>query len=162
MPDLDPGLVLKSVRTLQEELFIRPNPNGAWILNRYDTALLGLLDELSAEQASAQPIPGRSSIAGHVNHLRFSLGLLNRWAEGENPYADADWAGSWNIQSVTEAEWQQLRNALRDEVNAWIEALQVPRPLDEMSLTGVIASAAHVAYHVGAVRQLLGLVEETA
>ena len=162
MPDLDSSLVRKSVHTLLEELFVRPNPSGSWILNRYDSALLDLFDEINAEQASARPIPGRSSVAGHANHLRFSLELLNRWAKGENPYGDADWAGSWRIQSVTEAEWQQLRDALRDEARAWMEAVQVPRQWDEVSLTGTIASAAHAAYHVGAIRQLLGLVEETA
>jgi hypothetical protein len=162
MPDLDSRLVLKSVHTLLEELYIDPNPEGSWILNRDDVGLLDLIDEFSAGQASAHPIPGRSSLAGHVNHLRFSLELLNRWSKGEEAFADADWKGSWSFQTVTESEWQQLRDALRDEAQAWMEAIQVPRTWDEMALTGAIASAAHAAYHVGAIRQLVGLVEVNA
>ena len=71
--------------------------NAAYFLNRGDRGLLASLRGLSAAQASARP-QGRSSIASHVHHLRYGLSLINRWARGEDPYANANWSDSWRHQ----------------------------------------------------------------
>ena len=55
------------------------------VLNGGDTGLLRSLDHLSAAAASA-PSAGGPSIAAHVEHLRYGLSLMNRWAAGENPF----------------------------------------------------------------------------
>ena len=159
MATIDQDLVLGSLRRLLAELYDGPSPKGTWIINPGDAGILESFDRLSAEEASARLIPGRSTLAGHANHLRFSLELFNRWSRGENPWADADWAGSWSVQTVTDDEWRALREALRAEAHAWLEASQAPREWDPVTLTGTLGSAAHTAYHLGAIRQLLGLVE---
>lgn len=162
MPNLDADLVTGGVHRLLVELFDGPDPRGAWILNRDDAGLLSTLERLSAVQASARPIPGRASVAGHANHLRYSLELLNRWAGGdENAFAEADWPGSWAVQAVTDDEWRRLREALRTEAHAWMVASRAPREWDRVALTGLISTAAHAAYHFGAIRQLLGLLERS-
>lgn len=79
---------------------------------------------------------------------------MNRWARGENPFADADYSASWRRLTVTESEWTTLRDRLRGEAQNWIEVVQRPRALDDVELTGVIASIAHLAYHLGAIRQI--------
>ena len=79
---------------------------------------------------------------------------MNRWSKGESPFADADYAASWRRISVSDAEWQQLRQRLRDEIEQWSAAIQHPRDLTESDLTGVFASIVHLAYHLGAIRQM--------
>src|SRR5262245_28230303 len=81
------------------------NPDvGTYMLNRGDAGLLRSLDTLSAFGASAA-IAGGGSIAAHVDHLRYGLSLLNRWAGGEAaPWKDADWTKSWRKPTVSDAE----------------------------------------------------------
>src|SRR2546421_3269488 len=103
-----------SLRTLFAELVEGAPETAAYMLNPADAGLLRSLDKLDAAAASRASATG-SSIAAHVDHLRYGLSLLNRWAAGENPWADADWGASWRKTSVSDVEWKQLRAALRDE-----------------------------------------------
>src|SRR5437879_725386 len=92
---------------------------GTYMLNRGDEGLLASIEKLSAQAASAT-VNGGGSIVGHVDHIRFGLALLNRWADGEeDPWKGADWTGSWRIVSVSEGEWRALRDDLRREAAAW-------------------------------------------
>jgi hypothetical protein len=45
---------------------------------------------------------------------------------GENPFADARWAASWERTGVSEEEWQDLHRDLRAAVDAWHDALRSP------------------------------------
>ena len=45
-------------------------------------------------------------------------------------------------------------SGLRDETQRWLEVLRSPREVMDIELTGMIASIAHLAYHLGAVRQI--------
>lgn len=139
--------------TLLSELVDGASVTGAYILNRGDQGLLRSLDRLSAEAASSTA-RGGASIAAHVDHLRYGLSLMNRWASGEDPFADADWGMSWRRTTVTPQEWDDLRAGLRTEAHRWLDAIRQRRELDEIELTGVIASIAHLAYHMGAIRQI--------
>lgn len=125
----------------------------AYMTNRGDAGLLRSLDKLSATAASKLTSNG-SSIAAHVEHLRYGLSLMNRWAAGENPFDDANWSLSWRKTRVTAAEWKQLRDQLADESHRWVAALRQPREVNESDLKSVIGSIAHLAYHVGAIRQI--------
>ena len=145
--------ISRSLTTLFRELTYGAPETGAYVLNRGDVGLLRALDRLSAEAASREH-GGGSSIAAHVEHVRYGLSLLNRWAGGENPFADADWAASWERTEVSDAEWPQLRAALRQEVDAWLATLGTARDVVDMELNGMIGSIAHLAYHLGAMRQM--------
>jgi hypothetical protein len=80
---------------------------------------------------------------------------MNRWANGEpNPFATADWNAAWRTTHVTDAEWAKLRGELRDEAHRWLGALKQPREVDDIALNGMIGSIAHLAYHLGAIRQI--------
>jgi hypothetical protein len=142
-----------TLTTLFAELVEGAPETGAYMLNRGDAGLLRSLDRLSAAAASSSTAGG-ASIAAHVDHLRYGLSLMNRWALGENPWSDADWSASWRRTSVSEDEWRKLRAELRDETRRWLEAMRVPRDVDEADLNGMIGSIAHLAYHLGAIRQI--------
>ena len=129
-------------------------PGGAFILNSGDIGLLRSLDTLSPAAAS-RSVNGGATIAAHAQHLRYGLSLMNRWAtEGGNPFADATWDEAWKTTGVDGNEWQEIRGGLRDAAQRWTQALGSPRDVSEVELAGIIASIAHLAYHLGAIRQI--------
>ena len=134
------------------EVLYGPGADG-YFLNPGDRGLIASLDTLSAEVASARP-GGRSSVASHVDHLRYGLSLLNRFAQGEDPFAEANWAESWTRQHVTDDQWKTLRAELARESRAWLEAMKHPPEWDEAGLASAVGSIPHLAYHLGAIRQL--------
>ena len=147
-------MIHDALSTLLGELLDGAGPKSGWALNPKDPGLLRSLDNLSAADASAIPAGGRSSIAAHVDHLRYGLSLLNRWSEGEAPFADADWGASWKLTKVSESEWTSLRQGLQSEARRWQTAIRRPRDFTEDELNGYLASAVHLAYHLGAIRQM--------
>jgi hypothetical protein len=153
MAQLDEQQFRDSLGRLLRELFEGPAPDAAFMLNRGDPGLLASLDRLSSAAASARP-NGRASVAAHVDHLRYGLSLLNRWARGEDPWADANYAASWERLDVTDRQWRELRDALATEARDWRTAIDQRRVWDNTSLTEAMASAIHLAYHLGAIRQI--------
>jgi hypothetical protein len=150
---MNTGDVARSLQTLFAELVDGARGPDAYMLNRDDAGLLRSLERLDAAAASQLNATG-SSIAAHVDHLRYGLSLLNRWAAGENPWADADWSASWRNTAVSAAEWKQLVAALRDEASAWARTLAAARNVNDTELSGMIGSIGHLAYHLGAIRQM--------
>jgi hypothetical protein len=142
-----------SLTALMSELVNGTAPTGGYMLNRGDRGLIAALDKLTAKDAS-EIVGGGSSIAAHVDHLRYYASLMNRWAGGENPWRGADWKASWRKPSVTPEEWENLKRALSDELNTWILVLGEPRDVTSAEFSGMIASIAHLAYHLGAIRQM--------
>ena len=149
--DLKP-LLVDALKGLLTELAVGPPGKSAYVLNPGDRGLLESLRALSAAQASARP-QGRSSIASHAHHLHYGFTLMNRWARGEDPFKDAQWSESWRQQLVDDDAWAKLLTALGDEIKKWREAIGA-RDWDPIVLSGTIGSVAHLAYHLGAIRQL--------
>jgi hypothetical protein len=130
------------------------DPGGAFILNSGDVGLLRSIDKISAADASASVNDG-ATIAAHAQHVRYGLSLMNRWARGGgNPFADAKWDEAWKISTVNAGEWDEIRRGLRDETRQWLAVLESPREATDVEVTGMIASIAHLAYHLGAIRQI--------
>jgi hypothetical protein len=127
---------------------------GPFVLNSGDIGLLRSLDKLSAIAASRSVNEG-ATIAAHALHVCYGLSLMNRWArEGGNPFADAKWDEAWKTTIVDASEWEEIRSALREEAQRWLEVLRSPREATAVELSGMIGSIAHFAYHLGAIRQI--------
>ena len=143
------------------EIFNGPPGEEAYILNPGDPGLLRQLETIDANAASRRPMAGKTTIAAHVDHVRYGLTLLNRWAAGEtNPWADADWNVSWKQTSVTDDQWRALRDSCHREVETWKHAVRSRTEWDDTAAAGALASAAHTAYHLGAIRQILAALEK--
>ena len=126
----------------------------AFMLNTGDVGLLRSLEKLSAADASTSTNEG-ATIAAHAQHVRYGLSLMNQWArEGGNPFADAKWDEAWKVSAVDDAMWSEIRTGLGDETQRWLEMLRTPRECSGIELTGMISSVAHLAYHLGAIRQI--------
>lgn len=146
--------VSNALATLLSELADGASSDACYVLNRGDAGLLQSLEKLSATAAS-QPAPTGSTIAAHVDHLRYGLSLMNR-ASGENPWANADWTASWRKTTVSEPAWRRLRDQLRDEIHRWLQTVRTPRDVNDIELNGMVGSVVHLAYHIGAIRQMNG------
>ena len=148
--------ITRSLTTLFSELVdgAKAPVGGNFVLNSGDVGLLASLDRLSAADAS-RSVQGGATIAAHAQHERYGLSLMNRWAsEGGDPFADAKWDEAWKISTVDEEQWSEIRSGLRDEAHRWLQVLGSPREVRSVELSGMIASIAHFAYHLGAMRQI--------
>ena len=131
-----------------------PRGGAAYVLNSGDAGLLRSLDRLTAEDAS-RSVQGGATIAAHAQHVRYGLSLMNQWAqEGGDPFADATWDAAWKLSRVDAGAWDEIRSGLRSEAARWREVLSAPREVSSIELSGMIGSLAHLAYHLGAIRQI--------
>src|SRR5436190_13303606 len=127
----------RALSNMLTEIFDGPPGNEAYLLNPDDPGLLRQLDTIDARAASTRPMPGKTTIASHVDHVHFGLTLLNRWAAGEeNPFEGADWNASWHRTTVTDDQWKKLRAALREQVKKWQSAVASRRDWDDISACG--------------------------
>src|SRR5262245_18381739 len=152
----DDSIFQRALSNMLTEIFDGPPGQEAFVLNLGDPGLLRQLDEIDAAAASKRPMPGKTTIANHVDHLLFGLAILNRWAAGEaNPWAGADWNGSWQRTAVTEEQWRTLREGLRREAEKWRKVVATRTSWDDMAAAASLSTVAHTAYHFGAIRQIL-------
>ena len=109
------------------------------------------LGSLTAEQASRR-LDGHPSIAAHARHMNFHLRVTSEWILGD--HSKRDWVGSFEPQKVNEDEGARIQRDLeasRRELVRVIESLPPERFAEEGAAVGAIT---HLAYHLGAIRQL--------
>jgi DinB superfamily len=146
----------RALSNMLTEIFDGPPGQEAFVLNPGDPGLLRQLDGIDAAAASKRPMPGKTTIAAHLDHLLFGLAILNRWAAGEaNPWAGADWNASWQRTTVTDDQWRTLREGLRREAEKWQKVVASRTNWDDMAAAAALSTAAHTTYHFGAIRQIL-------
>ena len=147
--------LVQALHTLLSELGDGGTGDACYVLNPTDPGILKSLARLSAADASRVPPAGGASIAAHVDHLCYGFELLNRYAAGEEEaFATADYSRSWERTTVSDAEWQQLRDRLAAHLHTWRKAVAELDPNVQLHVTGAISSVVHLAYHLGAIRQI--------
>ena len=146
----------RALSNMLTEVFDGPPGEEAYLLNPGDPGLLRQLDTIDASAASKRPMHGKTTIAAHVDHLLYGLSLLNRWADGEaNPWEDADFNASWQRTTVTGEQWRALRDGLRNEAIKWRNVVAARTNWDDLGAANALSTAAHTAYHLGAIRQIV-------
>jgi hypothetical protein len=146
----------RALSNMLTEIFDGPPGQEAYVLNPGDPGLLRQLDTIDASAASKRPMAGKTTIAAHADHVNFGLSLMNRWAAGDaNAFAGADWNASWQRTTVTEDQWRTLRDGLRREAEKWRKVVAARTDWDAMGASAALSTAAHTAYHLGAIRQIL-------
>ncbi len=162
METVTPKLLSESIATMLGEAIFGPEGSGSWFTDHgRESGFLGTIEKLDASEASRPVTPGdRISVASHVGHLRYALGLALRAMRGENPYRDADWKGSWAADIVDEPTWRAMIDGLKSDAAALRDTVADPGVWSsEMRVHGMIGNVAHAAWHLGAVRQALGLIQ---
>ena len=153
MSEIPRETVLRAVLPILSEAFAGPaDPRSTHFANNEpDCGLFGTLDALTAEQASVAVDEGGATAAAQAEHVRFSLDVSVRWMRGERE--EADWARSWEVREVDDDAWTELRQELRKAYDAFVVMVH-QQPMDAELLEGLVASVAHAAYHLGALRQI--------
>jgi uncharacterized damage-inducible protein DinB len=124
------------------------------------TSLFETLETISAEEAS-RPVSERSkSIAAQVNHTRFYLDVLMGYFRHEE-MGKVDWSEAWQQPPVSESEWQTLKNDLRHSYQVVHKTVSECDDWDDEERMGTaLAMLVHSAYHLGEIRQALGIVQQ--
>jgi hypothetical protein len=144
----------RSLAHLFSELVDGVTSSSGFVLNTGDIGLLKSLEHLSAADASRSTNDG-ATIAAHAQHVRYGLSLMNEWtANGGDPFANARWDEAWKIKAVNDAQWEEIREGLGQEAHRWVEVLRTPREASGVDFTGLVSSIVHLAYHLGAIRQI--------
>jgi hypothetical protein len=143
---------------LWKELFEAKDDDGpSWVLDR-GTSMFETLAGISAEEASIPVSAQSANLAAQVNHTAYYIqelreGLATNWAN------QADWDGSWKVGAVDEAEWQALIQKLRAEYDWLKQAAYEVTDWSADIVGGTIAMVAHAAYHLGEIRQGIGVIK---
>src|SRR5690554_1689151 len=134
-----------------------PTGQPSWVTSGGpEGGVYGTIEGLSAEQASRR-LNG-TTLAAHVEHLRWAMQLVNDYYDGKE--APPDWSESWNVTTVDAGSWRELRDSLRTTGDKLLKQLATPVEWDqEMGRMAMLASYGHTAYHLGAIRQLAKQVE---
>lgn len=123
----------------------------------HGTSIFETLASVTAEEASQSISRHCAPISAQVNHVRFYLDTLNEVARtGE--MKRVDWASSWQVGQVTDQEWNGLVTALRTSYDATRAFASTFEGWNEDTIGGAFAIVAHSAYHLGEIRQALGVI----
>lgn len=143
--------LIDQVEELLRETFEGARPGeGTQYLDR-DSGIIPTLRKLSAEEAS-QRAGDRPSIASHLRHMEFHLRVSHEWIAGD--HSRRDWKASFLPQQVTPAEWQALVEQIQQTRQDFLRVLR-SLPADRLVAEGAgMGAIAHLAYHLGAIRQL--------
>ncbi|PTA67504.1 hypothetical protein [Deinococcus arcticus] len=116
--------------------------------------LLATLEALNAEQASREVLG--TTVAAHTAHTAFHMEVIVRW-ERDSDRGPFDWQGSFQPVQVDEAGWAAQRQRVRAAYDALVAFThsQQDQPVTGDATGGLTGGVAHVAYHLGAIRQLV-------
>lgn len=115
------------------------------------TSLFERLEDLKADEVSVCPAGSDYSIAGHVRHISFFMETIIGYNTGvlDEP---TDWQKSWNVEKVSEGEWSDLKQQVRETysmVNNYVNNMTYWKDVDDFS--GILCILAHTAFHMGAI-----------
>lgn len=143
--------------TLLKETFEGPPPRTASAYLDQGGGLFQTVENVTAEEASRPVREGAPTIAAHCAHARFYVSVLHRYMHGD--IEKVDWKQSWLVQTVSPAEWEALKEELREAYSKVTEALRSLENWGERSVGAAMSIIAHTAYHLGAVRQLVRMLK---
>lgn len=123
-----------------------------------DTGLRNMLGGVSAVDASRSI--GGNSIAAHAHHLVFSARVFGMFIAGDR--RRHDWQESWRVSAVDDAEWNALRGEVLTSYDELRNIVREHARTDAAAMGGAVGVAAHLAYHIGAMRQKIAVLKESA
>jgi len=148
----------KALMFLLDETF--DNVHGAY-LDPGDS-LFTTLDGITAEQASTPIIGQGNSIASQVNHVIFYFDVGFEYMQGNNP-GPQEWGKAWELVSVNEEEWSDLKRQVRDRQQTLLRLIdETPDAAfaSEDMIGGAMATVAHTAFHLGQIRHAAAIARQ--
>lgn len=147
--------IISSLLELLDELYVGSAGKYSWVIDQDPGHGFGkTIEQISAEQASTSLVAGGSTIAAHTEHLRWSIDFALAFFDGKIPAPN--WAESWKIHVVNDQEWLQLQQNLFASYQKLRKAIAERKDWTDPQLRqGTLALMPHVAYHLGAIKQLI-------
>lgn len=150
-----------SINRFTEELFqvldeTFQNVHGAYLDK--GNSLFETLEPVTAEQASRVISDKCPTLAAQVKHVSFYLCVLQDYLLNKNA-GKVDWGEIWRTtQRVTPEEWAEIKQELRDTFQSTLAILKNLNDWEgENSISGALGILTHTAYHLGEIRQALGV-----
>ncbi len=131
------------------ESFHGPQQSGYYTDEDPEGGLLGTLNKLDAKQASQSL--GGTSIAAHVYHTTFGLEASTALINGD--HTSRNWPESWRVSTADDATWKKMLDEMRTRYEELNKAIESHASSSVEAFGGAIGAIAHVAYHLGAIRQ---------
>jgi hypothetical protein len=153
MSDIPSKILVKQLKNLLQEGIQGPQKEWSYFTDPGSNGFLGTTGELNSTSASKTSGPNDNSVASHTWHLCFALNATSDWIQGKK--SSHEWEKSWRIQKVNDRDWSELQSKLRQEYEEFYHLIETVDLSDEKVIGGVIGTIAHIAYHLGAIRQKL-------
>lgn len=126
-----------------------------------DSGYYGTLAKLSSEVAG-QAV-AETSVADQVSHVIF---VLNTAAQSLSldaiPPGQDEWRASWQAGPLDEATWQKLQLELRGAYDRLRESILFHGVKNAEVFAAIVGTIAHVAYHLGAIKQKVAVLKSSA
>ena len=151
-------LAERLLAVLDEALHGASGPVTYFVDNRPGMGLLGSLAGLDA--AIATRAIGGTSIAAHVEHVAFAMEASAAWIAGDR--TPRDWKASWRMATIDDETWPLLVERLGHEYRNLRAAIEQRATTGEDAFGEAVGAIAHVAYHLGSVRQKLAVLREVS
>jgi hypothetical protein len=145
-----------SLLSLWQEIFEPTGEGPHWILDA-GTSLFETLSDITAEEASIPVSKQSSNLAAQVNHTSYYIEEL-REGIATNFQNKPDWDGSWQVGAVDDAQWQALIDKLRANYEWFTQLATENENWSADYVGGAMAMVAHAAYHLGEIRQGIGII----
>ena len=143
---------LKQAVDLLRETFEGGLPGQGTQYLDHNSGIRSTLNGLTAEQASRRP-GGHPSIAAHARHMNFHLRVTSEWILGD--HSKRDWEASFEPQTVNEEEWARIKQELEASRGELVRVLESLTPEKLAEEGAAVGATTHLAYHLGAIRQLM-------
>jgi hypothetical protein len=119
------------------------------------TSLFETLETVTSDEASRPVSATCASIAGQVEHTRIYIWLLTELLRGKQAEI-SDWQTTWAVTTVSDGEWEALKDRLRGAYGELRQALETPATWErDDAIADSMAVVVHTAYHLGEIRQAL-------
>jgi len=147
---ITPPQFVESIAYLLRETF-EGSPDGqpSAYLDR-GIGFFNTINGLTAAEASRE-FSG-TTIAAQTEHAKFYLDRLCEFINGRTERVN--WDDSWLIETVNDAEWDALREKVKETYANTLKCLADAADWNDRTAGMAVGLVAHTAYHLGAIRQI--------
>ena len=149
MDQIETKHFVNSLNYLFKETFEGSPAQGSIYLDR-GVGVFNTIENLDAGAASM--LVSGASVASQPEHLRYYLEVLSNFLQGI--VQAADWSRSWAKKEVTDEEWSDIKQGLREMYEHVLKTFEKTENWDEDKMSEAMAMVVHTAYHLGAIRQI--------
>jgi hypothetical protein len=123
------------------------------------TTFFETLETISPEEASTPASPKSATIAAQLEHVCLYLDVLDHYIHSKE-IQKTNWREIWEtVQAVSPEEWEKLKARFNEAHSRLMTTINSFEEWDgEYEFAGALSILVHTAYHLGGIRQALGVI----